>query len=127
MKIQEVLDLIKLEGAEHRSVERCGLLGYNKDEGFVIKTVQNKASDPSNFFMISPIDYLRFKKENDMVCVYHTHVIGDEEASSFDMKMSNACCIPFLIYGVKTDKFTVYTPSFCDTKNDLLEDLKCAI
>lgn len=126
MTIKEILKEIEMVGHKSKLVECCGLVGY-KNGSFVLKNLENKASDPSSFFLISPIDYLKFKKEYELVCIYHTHAVGEENPSAFDIKMSNSSCAPFLIYGVKTNKFSFYLPKFYDVEEDRIKDLQCAI
>jgi proteasome lid subunit RPN8/RPN11 len=52
-----------------------------------------------------------FAENNDMLAVFHSHIVGDETPSEFDVKMAEACCVPFVIYSLNTKKFHIYEPS----------------
>jgi proteasome lid subunit RPN8/RPN11 len=60
--------------------------------------------------MIDPLNYLLFKDKYDLLAIYHSHINTDAKPSEFDIKMSNNCCIPFLIYSIETKKFNLYEP-----------------
>lgn len=92
------------------SQEVCGFIGWNGSE-YVATVEKNDAIDPKNFFVINPASYLMFTQDNDMLAIFHSHIIGDETPSEFDIKMSEACCIPFVIYSLNTKKFQIYEPN----------------
>lgn len=98
---------------EQVSQEVCGFIGWN-DDGYVATVERNDAADPKNFFSINPASYLMFAENNDMLAIFHSHIMGDENPSEFDIKMSEACCVPFIIYSLNTKKFHIYEPSTCE-------------
>lgn len=90
--------------------EVCGFIGWDHPE-YIATVEKNDATDPKNFFAINPASYLMFASDYDMLAIFHSHIIGDESPSEFDIKMSEACCIPFVIYSLNTKKFHIYEPS----------------
>jgi len=92
--------------------EICGFIGWDEqDQKFIVSVEENQAEDPRNFFMISPASYYQFANKYDMLSIFHSHIIGDEQPSEFDIKMSEACCLPFIIYSLNTKKFNIYEPN----------------
>jgi len=97
-------------------IEVCGFVGFDEEnEEYVVQHQKNIAEDPKSHFMIDPLNYLLFKDQYHLVAVYHSHIDSDAEPSEFDIKMSNNCCIPFLIYSVETKKFHLYEPQNLET------------
>ena len=47
-----------------------------------------------------------------------------ETESEFDMKMSDNCCQPFLIYSLNTKKINIYTPKTIEADVNILERIK---
>lgn len=116
MNIKEALQVIVDHSESNSFVEICGFLGFDREkEAYVVQIQKNVAEDPSKHFMIDPLDYLLFKERYDLLAVYHSHINTDAEPSEFDVKMSNNCCIPFLIYSIETKKFDLYEPQNIET------------
>ena len=107
--------------------EICGFLGYDhKNKEFIIQLEDNASDDPRSYFLINPLSYLLFKDSYDMVAVFHSHILGDEKESEFDVKMSDNCCQPFLIYSLNTKKINIYTPKTIEADVNILERIKAA-
>jgi len=105
--------------------EVCGFLGFDEDDKqFVAQIEKNQASDPKSFFLIDPISFLKFKESYSIVAVFHSHVSGDENPSEFDIKMSEACCLPFMIFSINSKKFYIYEPKNKDYDVNILEMVK---
>lgn len=116
MNIKNCLQQIVDESESNLFIEVCGFLGFDKNkETYITQTQQNIAEDPSKHFIINPLDYLLFKDKYDLLAVYHSHIDTDAKPSEFDIKMSNNCCIPFLIYSTETKKFNLYEPQNLET------------
>ena len=90
--------------------EVCGFIGWDHDK-YIATVEKNDAVDPKSFFVINPASYLMFAEDCDILAIFHSHIAGDESPSEFDIKMSEACCIPFVIYSLNTKKFHIYEPS----------------
>jgi proteasome lid subunit RPN8/RPN11 len=67
------------------------------------------------------------KKDYDLIAVFHSHVAGDESPSEFDIKMSESCCLSFIIYSINTNKFHVYEPKNKDYDVKTLERIKAKL
>lgn len=108
--IAKIRDFIVNACNAQTSQEVCGFIGWNSPE-YVATVEQNDAVDPKNFFAINPASYLMFASDYDMLAIFHSHIVGDENPSEFDIKMAEACCVPFVIYSLNTKKFHIYEPS----------------
>lgn len=108
--INKIKDFIVNACNEQFTQEVCGFIGCDHTQ-YIATVEKNDAFDPKKFFVINPASYLIFAQENDMLAIFHSHIIGDETPSEFDIKMSEACCIPFVIYSLNTKKFHIYEPS----------------
>lgn len=116
MNIKEALQVIVDESESNSFIEICGFLGFDREkETYIVQNEKNAAENPSEYFMIDPLNYLIFKEKYDLLAVYHSHINTDAEPSEFDVKMSNNCCIPFLIYSIETKKFDLYEPQNLET------------
>lgn len=108
--IHKIRDFVVNSCSAQVSQEVCGFIGYSDSE-YIATVEKNDSVDPKNFFIINPASYLMFAENNDMLAVFHSHIVGDETPSEFDVKMSEACCIPFVIYSLNSKKFHIYEPS----------------
>ncbi len=125
MNAKQALSAVKRTCESNEYVEICGFLGYSKDSGkYTVSPQDNIAEDPSNYFMIDPINYLLFKDEYEMVAIYHSHIEGSENPSEFDIKMAESCCDPFLIYSLETKKIHIYEPKNMDLDVSILNRVK---
>ena len=123
----EVSALHKIKEIAHKyfTKEICGFLGYDhKNKEFIIQLEENASEDPRSYFLINPLSYLLFKDSYHMVAVFHSHILGDETESEFDVKMSDNCCQPFLIYSLNTKKINIYTPKTIEADVNILERIK---
>ena len=119
------LHKIKEMSHEHFKQEICGFLGYDYEKKeFIVQKEENIAKDPRSHFLINPLSYLLFKDYYGMIAVFHSHIIGDETESEFDVKMSDNCCQPFLIYSLNTKKINIYTPETIESDVNILERIK---
>jgi len=119
------LHKIKEIAHKHFTKEICGFLGYDpKNKEFIIQLEENNSEDPRSYFLINPLSYLLFKDSYHMVAVFHSHILGDETESEFDVKMSDNCCQPFLIYSLNTKKINIYTPKTIEADVNILERIK---
>jgi proteasome lid subunit RPN8/RPN11 len=126
--IIKIKDFIANKCFENTNQEICGFVGYNEESKMYVATVEkNESSDPKNYFVINPASYLKFKNENSMLGVFHSHVAGDEAASEFDIKMSEVCCLPFIIFSINSKKFNIYEPKNQDYDVNLLERIKAKL
>ena len=123
----EITALHKIKEMSHENFKQeiCGFLGYDYEKKeFIVQKEENIAKDPRSHFLINPLSYLLFKDSYCMIAVFHSHIIGDETESEFDVKMSDNCCQPFLIYSLNTKKINIYTPETIESDVNILERVK---
>jgi proteasome lid subunit RPN8/RPN11 len=109
--IKKVFKTISDWSKNNQSMEICGFVGFDeKQQKYVVQLEKNCSGDPRNFFAVDALNYLMFKNKYSILTVFHSHIVGDEEPSEFDIKMSENCCVPFLVYGLNSNKFKIYEP-----------------
>ena len=125
---KDALAVIKGHCSSNPFAEVCGFIGYDiSSKKHVVQLENNCSNDPKNFFAVDALKYLLFKQKYLFGAIFHSHIIGDEKASEFDIKMSENCCIPFLIYGLNTDKFDIYKPKNSEYDIKLFKRIKSNI
>jgi proteasome lid subunit RPN8/RPN11 len=93
------------------NAEICGFIGFDTNEKtYVAHIEKNLAKNVSDYFLIDPNNYLKFKNDYDIIAIFHSHIVGDESFSEFDIKMSELSCVPFLVFSLNTRKFNLYEP-----------------
>ena len=123
-KIQDLFSFLKDESESSLFAELCGMIGLDESLNIVYKTMQNRSKNPEIYFSIDPYEYLLFTKEYKCLGVFHSHLTGDEQPSDFDMKTSENCCYPFVIYSVCSEKFFIYEPHYKDYDVNIIQRLK---
>lgn len=115
------------ECSKNISREICGFV-IKTDNGFDVKPMDNKATQPEKEFYIPAQDFLYVKRNYEVVAIYHSHIIGDDQPSDYDLKTSDLICYPFVIFSIKNNTVHVHTPEELDVDikivNKLKEDLK---
>lgn len=110
---------------KNMAYEICGFIGFDEESGKYVASVEkNQSPNPAEFFSISPVRYLTFKDSYSVIGVFHSHIAGDENPSDFDIRMSEACCLPFIIYSLNTKKFSIYQPKTPDYDVNRLARIK---
>ncbi len=123
----EITALHKIKEMSHENFKQeiCGFLGYDYEKKeFIVQKEENIAKDPRSHFLINPLSYLLFKDAYSMIAVFHSHIVGNEKESEFDIKMADNCCQPFLIYSLNTKKINIYTPETIESDVNILERIK---
>lgn len=109
-------------------IEVCGFLGYDKiKRDYIVQLENNCSTDPKNFFAIDPLRYLLFKQKYSLAAIFHSHIVSDEKPSEFDIKMSENCCVPFLVYSLNTNKINIYEPKNIEYDVKVLKRIKSNI
>lgn len=121
---KDLIFFLRKESESSLFAELCSLIGVNENKNIVYKQMQNRSKEPNAYFIIDPYDYLAFIKKNSCLCVFHSHLFGDEKESEFDQKTSENCCYPFLIYSINTEKFNLYEPQNKDYDVNIIQRLK---
>ena len=122
--LKDLIAFLKKESESSLFAELCSMIGVSKDNKIVYKQMQNRSKDPESYFMIDPYDYLSFINSFTCLCIFHSHLAGDENASEFDKKTSENCCYPFLIYSIMTEKFHIYEPEYKDYDVNIIQRLR---
>lgn len=123
--INSIKDFIANTAYKSPYLEICGFVGFDKEQQeYIAQVEKNTAQDPKNFFSISPVRYLNFKSDNQIVGIFHSHVIGDENPSEFDIKMSESSCVPFIIFSLNSKKFCFYEPQNKEYDVNIVERFK---
>ena len=122
-KEEDFLSKIKQWSKQKKMIEICGFLGAD-EEGYVLWLCENIAEDPKKYFSIDPLDFLTFKESYRMACVFHSHVLGNEDPSEFDVTMSENCCVPFMVYSLNTDRFKIHKPKENDADKNLIDEIQ---
>ena len=125
---KDSLNCIKGHSIVHPFIEICGFLGYDlTKKKYIVQLEKNCSTDPQNYFAIDALKYLLFKQKYILAAVFHSHIIGDEKPSEFDIKMSENCCTPFLIYSLNTNKFELYQPKNLECDVKIIKKIKANI
>ena len=122
--IDALFDFLKKLSESNLLTELCGLIGLTQEKKIVYKKMQNISKNPDQFFSIDPYEYLIFIKNYECLAVFHSHLVGDESPSEFDVKTSENCCYPFIIYSICSEKFSIYEPHYKDYDVNILQGLR---
>ena len=122
--LKDLICFLQKESESSLMAELCSMIGLDKSNKIAYTQMQNRSKDPETYFMIDPYDYLAFINKYSCLCVFHSHLIGDEKPSEFDEKTSENCCYPFLIYSINTEKFYIYEPEYKDYDVNIIQSLK---
>lgn len=122
MTLAEALNYLKKQSMLTPNMEICGALGKD-GENFVAQILKNKHPDPKNYFSVDPLELLAFSRKYRMVSIFHSHCVGDSQASDFDKKTSENIEIPFLIYSLPEKKFNLFIPEFHDCDVEELKEI----
>jgi proteasome lid subunit RPN8/RPN11 len=122
--IENLFSFLKNESECSLFAELCGLIGLNENNEIIYKSMQNRSKSPESFFVIDPYEYLLFIREYKCLAIFHSHLVGDEHPSEFDIKTSENCCYPFMIYSICTEKFFIYEPQYKDYDVNIIQRLK---
>ena len=108
--LNSILSFVKNYSKHYLNLECCGFIGINSEKQYVAEMVPNRSSDPIDYFLIDPLDYLRFINENEILLIFHSHPNTQSYFSDTDQNNAEAMCIPFLLYSLVDDKFSIYIP-----------------
>lgn len=122
--LTDLIVFLKKESEYSLYAELCCLLGKDANNKIIYKQIQNRAKDPFNYFIIDPYDYLSFINKYSCIGIFHSHLIGCEMPSDFDIKTSENCCLPFIIYSVCSEKLHIYEPEYKDYDVNIITRLK---
>ena len=122
-RIIDILNKIKVLSHKNPAQEICGFVGKSNGK-YILKKAKNISEDAKNFFCIDPVEYLLFKNDFNLLMCFHSHIMGDENFSEFDIKMSENSCIPFMVYSLNTQKFNIYSPKTSESDVSIVDRFK---
>ena len=120
---KKIKNFVKEECLKNSSEESCGFIVFKDD--FVCVPCKNISSDPTNFFKISSLDFLKTKYlYNEIHYIYHSHISENCEFSELDKKCSDFLMIPIILYNIQKNIFKLYSST--NLKNFNIEkDFAC--
>jgi proteasome lid subunit RPN8/RPN11 len=121
--LKNILAFLKEHSQKYFNIESCAFVGKNKNT-YVAQFAPNRSPEPNLFFCIDPVEYLRFQSENEIICLFHSHPSSDESFSEQDKNNSEATCLPFLVYSIPCDKFSLYEPKIIESNVNTLKKVK---
>ena len=99
----DIIKKIKNFAIKNINIEVCGFV-VEKDNIIDFVEIDNKHPDSEHNFLISPLDYLRIKKEYNILYLFHSH-FENEFFSEMDLNYQKYHNIKMLLYIIKTDCF----------------------
>lgn len=120
--LELLLDFLKRQAETNLLIEICGLISF-KNNLFIYKKINNLAEGSNMYFKIDPKDYLDFLNTYGCFCIFHSHLLSDENFSKKDIDNSNSCCKSFLVYSVFSEKFNLYEPKYKDYDVNITKEL----
>ena len=124
--LKKIFKFFKDYSDKYFNTECCGFLGI-KDGCFIAQIVPNRSPEPNLYFSIDPIDVVKFSNENQIIAIFHSHTNVDAEFSDFDKESCNCICIPYLMYSVQENKFSLYIPETHEIDVNILDKVKGAL
>ena len=119
----DITDQLIIDSKKNPMIEICGFIGYD-GKNFLYKRMFNHSPQPDEFFSISPLDYLKFKRAFIFIAVFHSHIKSGCEPTEFDLVNSTNCALPFLIYSTTENKFHLHVPENSEANSSLIEEFK---
>jgi proteasome lid subunit RPN8/RPN11 len=107
----------------HINDEVCGFV-CRGDGGYFYLEAKNRSPEPDQFFYISSVDFLKAKRDNNLVAIFHNHTNESEEPSHFDKVVSENVCFPMVIYSNMTKAFNIFVPEELDCDPKDIEKLR---
>lgn len=123
MSLNSIFKNLK-ETSESSEDEVCGIIYKNKNK-FLYKECVNISANPKYEFNIADKDYIETYKKGEIVCIFHSHTVGDTGLSNYDLLNSEYLGVPFLMYENKTKKFHINKIKGFKYLNSLKKALSC--
>jgi proteasome lid subunit RPN8/RPN11 len=101
---KRILQDIKEYARLYPSQETCGLVVREGEELSFVRC-NNKHPGPESGFVISTQKFLSYER---VEYIYHSHPKSSSMPSEVDRNYSDELMVPFLIYSLPDDNFTLY-------------------
>lgn len=105
----EVRAEVKAHALSEPHRECCGLILCTNGD-FSVKRCVNESPSPTDTWIIDTRTVLDARKSGTLHSCYHSHVKESSEPSEADKRMSEDNLLPFLIYSLAADSFSLYEP-----------------
>jgi proteasome lid subunit RPN8/RPN11 len=89
--------------------EACGLIVNFKGKK-LFRPCKNISANPTEDFIIDPIDQIRALKDSELLAVFHSHTTVDERPSDQDQLSCVKTGVPWIIYSIKTKGYHTIKP-----------------
>lgn len=99
----DICEKIKEYCLKNKTSESCGFV-IQKNDGLEVVEMINNHPQKEDFFIISPLDFLKVKEQGVVEYVYHSHLNGIEfsETDRIYQKYHN---INMIVYDISSDSF----------------------
>ncbi len=115
--INDIIDAAKASPFQ----EICGFVYYENE--FKFQKAKNFATE-MDFFEIHPKQFLDFKKNKNLVAIFHSHIDSPAEMSIHDKESCSNCLFPYLIFSLETEKFCFYYEDDFEPDQELIKKLE---
>lgn len=104
-----MIDQIQKHFKEEYPREACGLVGIikGKKRYFPCENVAENDND----FVMSSVDYMKYKRSMDIVAIVHNHPDSDNTPSESDISNCNALGIPYYIFSYPKMELNILEPN----------------
>jgi proteasome lid subunit RPN8/RPN11 len=109
MITQDIKNSIKKQSLKDFPLETCGFIVEKNNEIKMLKC-KNIDENPAINFRISSSDYLKIKKEYNILYIYHSHPVKQDFFSQTDISTANNLNLPMILYSIISDLFKIYNP-----------------
>lgn len=123
MSLNLILQNLK-RTSESSENEVCGII-YKSKNKFFYKECINISSNPKYEFDIGDNDYIETYKAGEIVCIFHSHPMGNTGLSKYDLMISEHLGVPFLMYENQTKEFHINKVDDFKYLNSLKKALSC--
>ena len=101
---------IKKISKKNPDCESCGFI-LKKNKKYTTVECSNVSSNSKYNFEIPDKEYIFAYKNYEIISIFHSHVVGDENLSNEDILIAEALDTPMIVYSLKSDKFKLFNPN----------------
>ena len=120
---KDILKFLKDHSDRYFNIECCAFVGL-RNGVYISQILANRSPEPNSFFCVDPLDFLKFKSENELLFIVHSHPHTSADFSEMDKSNAEACCLLSLVYSVVDNKFALYEPQNHEIDVNILNKVK---
>lgn len=120
---KDILKFLKDHSDRYFNIECCAFVGL-RNGVYISQILANRSPEPNSFFCVDPLDFLKFKSENELLFIFHSHPHTSADFSEMDKSNAEACCLLSLVYSVVDNKFALYEPQNHEIDVNILNKVK---